>query len=366
MKKFTPIVLSLALAALSVNVSAQSIQSKFKFSTPDFDSTDLLQRKNEIDFDPVSETNRSAAGSLFKTVSPSVVKILTNEGSGSGVVLSRKGFILTNYHVIEGYGSVGVVMVTDSKSEKVRIAEVVRINQIADLALIKLPEGTPGLTPVRTAKNSPEVGDDVHAIGHPLGEDWTYTRGYISQIRKDYSWQTSATDHHVANVIQTQTPINPGNSGGPLLNDNGELIGINSFVNSRAEGLNYAIDLSTVGQFLKSKANVVRKVISLDNDDLIDSGDLNKNGNPDIYVWDKNRNRKGDMIGLDKDEDLSIEVVLLDKNENGTPEVRIEPSNLPDIPGVLYFFDKDEDGKDDAIGVDLDSDGQIDEVVPLD
>lgn len=365
MKRTLVLMMSTGLVILSCTVDAANLR-QFTFSTPDLNSASLLQKRSEVNFEPVSDTNRSAGGSIFKTTSPSVVKILTNEGSGSGVILSRKGVILTNYHVIQGYKSVGVVMVTDAKSDEIKIAEVIRVNQIADLALIKLQEGTPGLVAIKPAKNRPEVGDDVHAIGHPLGQDWTYTRGYISQLRDDYAWQTSATSHHVANVIQTQTPINPGNSGGPLLNANGELIGINSFVNSQAEGLNYAIDLSTVSQFLESTGNVVRKVISLDAEDLIDTGDLNKNGNPDIYIWDKSRNQVGDTIGVDEDEDLSIEVVLLDKNENGIPEVKIRPSNIPDVTGILYIFDDNEDGKDDAIGIDRDSDGQIDQVVPLD
>ncbi len=74
-----------------------------------------------------------------------------------------------------------------------------------------------------------QVGSDVHAIGHPTGEAWTYTRGIVSQIRRDYEWQAEDKVLHKATVIQTQTPINPGNSGGPLLDDNLEIVGINSF-----------------------------------------------------------------------------------------------------------------------------------------
>ena len=73
-----------------------------------------------------------------------------------------------------------------------------------------------------------EVGDDVHAIGHPEGEVWTYTTGTISQIRPKYEWKDENITHS-ATVIQTQTAINPGNSGGPLLNNKAQVIGINSF-----------------------------------------------------------------------------------------------------------------------------------------
>jgi len=96
-----------------------------------------------------------------------------------------------------------------------------------------------------------EVGADVHAIGHPTGEAWTYTMGVISQVRDAYKWSTEDHREHVANVIQTQTPINPGNSGGPLLADDGTLIGINSF-KAAGEGLNFAVGLSDIRRFLAS------------------------------------------------------------------------------------------------------------------
>ena len=73
------------------------------------------------------------------------------------------------------------------------------------------------------------VGADVHAIGHPFGEDWTYTRGYVSQLRDQYGWKSDLGKHHVADVIQTQTPINPGNSGGPLFSEIGEVVGVTTF-----------------------------------------------------------------------------------------------------------------------------------------
>jgi S1-C subfamily serine protease len=80
------------------------------------------------------------------------------------------------------------------------------------------------------------VGTKPGGIGHPNGENWTYTKGIVSSVRPDYEWLT-----HRATVIQTQTPINPGNSGGPLLSDDGKIVGVNSFGDKGAEGLNFAI-----------------------------------------------------------------------------------------------------------------------------
>ena len=94
------------------------------------------------------------------------------------------------------------------------------------------------------------VGMDVHAIGHPTGQTWTYTTGVISQYRQGYEWQAENEPiKHKADIIQTQTPINPGNSGGPLLSDSGNLIGINSF-KAGGEGLNFAVSVDDVKRFI--------------------------------------------------------------------------------------------------------------------
>jgi len=352
-----------AIASITLASATQAeVRSAFPFSKPELNAEILLDEKDKIPFDAIGTANRGTGTNIFKQVSPSVVKILTNEGSGSGIVISRGGLVLTNNHVVDGYSTVGVVFLSSSSEDEVVVGEVVRINEIADLALVLLPKGTPGLVPVKVRQQPPQIGDDVHAIGHPLGENWTYTRGYVSQLRDNYSWQTATTDHHVANVIQTQTPINPGNSGGPLLNDKGELIGVNSFGNSRGEGINFAVDLSTVDDFLKRRENVTRTVSTIKENELIDTEDNNKNENPDFYVWDQSHNKVGDLFGLDDNEDSYIDKWLYDENENGVIEVRIFESTDPDLPGIVYIQDTNEDGTEDTIQIDIDKDGKPDVV----
>jgi S1-C subfamily serine protease len=197
---------------------------------------------------------------LFRNIAPSVVLITTPRGEGTGSVISN-GLILTNWHVVDGVPFVGVLYKPDAASAKtgpsIVTAQVIKVDQIRDLALLKPSSIPPSTKPIELGDiKELQVGADVHAIGHPKGQIWSYTTGIISQIRDDYTWITESITHH-ANIIQTQTPINPGNSGGPLLSDDGLLIGVNSFKKSESEGLNYAISVTEVRRFLTAPSSTL-------------------------------------------------------------------------------------------------------------
>ena len=194
---------------------------------------------------------------IFRDAAPAVVLVVTNDGIGSGSLLDN-GTILTNWHVVGGSRQVNVIFKpTDPLgkllSQDMVAADVVKVDRTRDLALLQ-PRSLPArsIKPIRVASGDDlEVGADVHAIGHPTGEAWTYTTGIVSQIRPDYEWSGGPKDvKHRANVIQTQTPINPGNSGGPLLEDGGMLVGVNSFKAQDAEGINFAIAAKDIRSFL--------------------------------------------------------------------------------------------------------------------
>jgi S1-C subfamily serine protease len=204
---------------------------------------------------------------LYKQAAPSVVYIETPDGFGSGVVIGEKGYILTNWHVVGNRSKVTVFLKpgnsADLRNTLQYSALVEKIDQIADLALLRIavpPKTIPSLA-IGDA-GALAVGQDVHAIGHPKGEAWTYTKGIISQLWGNYEWKTDKGVLHRAHVIQTQTPINPGNSGGPLLDDGARLVGINSFRFTGDEGLNYAVSVDTVKQFLSTGANQVTQAPS--------------------------------------------------------------------------------------------------------
>jgi hypothetical protein len=128
---------------------------------------------------------------------------------------------------------------------------VVKMDEVADLGLVKIANPHVGASFLRLGDSSEiSVGLDVHAIGHPSGRAWTYTKGVISQYRLGFEWQGKDQIKHKADVVQTQTPINPGNSGGPLISESGTLIGVNSFKAAEGEGLSFAVSVDDVKKFL--------------------------------------------------------------------------------------------------------------------
>ena len=207
---------------------------------------------------PRQVTRGAKDAQVYQAAAPSVVLVLAGDSFGSGALISADGKIVTNLHVVGDAKEVGVVFKPAAEGASfgkadVRRAKVIRRDEVADLALLQVSEVPAGAKPLPLAASSAvQVGSDVHAIGHPTGQAWTYTRGIVSQVRKDYAWRTEMGLDHKATVVQTQTPINPGNSGGPLLDDNLEIIGINSF-KSDGEGLNFAVSADDVRTFLTLK-----------------------------------------------------------------------------------------------------------------
>lgn len=175
------------------------------------------------------------------------------EGMGSGFIISKDGYILTNEHVIDGASEIYVTIIGYDKEIE---AKVIGSDYDLDLALLKV--NTNKDLPFLPLGNSDQirVGNWVIAIGNPYGLDHTVTTGVISAKGRPISIQ----DRNYENLLQTDASINPGNSGGPLLNLNGEVVGINTAINAQAQGIGFAIPTSTVKRVmddLKNKANEV-------------------------------------------------------------------------------------------------------------
>ena len=200
----------------------------------------------------ISMLIKSQEINIYDNAYASVVAIYGDEAIGSGVIISSSGYVLTNWHVVENNQNLKVLTIGEGNfDENSREVEVIKYNATSDLALIKLHSLPQDMKIARLSQVIPNVGDSVHAIGHPHGEIWSYSKGYISAHREDYSWDIE-NQNYQADVYQMQTPINPGNSGGPLLNDHGNVVGINTFINTRGQGITYAITVKEIMKFLSS------------------------------------------------------------------------------------------------------------------
>ncbi len=201
--------------------------------------SELAPEKNES-FNPFIEPESQSGGTA----------------TGSGIVLDDQGHILTNNHVIEGAKKIQVKL---GASDKEYTAEVVGTDPASDLALLKVNAPTSELTPLTLGDSSKmEVGDPVVAIGNPFGLDRTVTSGIVSALQRQIQ---APNGFSIDNVIQTDAAINPGNSGGPLINSAGEVIGINSQIETGGEGsdgnvgIGFAIPINTAKEVIARTGN---------------------------------------------------------------------------------------------------------------
>lgn len=203
---------------------------------------------------------------VAKDVSPSVVSIITKgtsgsgffatteEAAGTGMIISKDGYVLTNRHVIDSnVGSVTVVLADGTVEKNVH---VVGRDPLNDLAFLKI-DGVNNLKPVSFGDSSSlAVGDKVIAIGNALGQyQTTVTSGIISGLGRpvtagDQGSQAGA--EQLSNMLQTDAAINPGNSGGPLLTLDGQVVGINTAVAQDAQGIGFAIPINQAKGLISS------------------------------------------------------------------------------------------------------------------
>lgn len=160
-------------------------------------------------------------------------------GMGSGIVIDPRGYIITNQHVVEDVNLLRVRLVDGGSYN----AKVLARDQEADLALLKIDVGRPlPVLPLGTASDL-MVGETVVAIGNAYGYEHSVSPGFISALKRDVSLNKEIS---YKSLIQTTAPINPGNSGGPLLNINGELVGVNTAIRAGAQCIAFAIPVDTM------------------------------------------------------------------------------------------------------------------------
>lgn len=201
--------------------------SSWKYNSDDMQNIDIYESSNKsVVF--ISSTINQSNGNLINN-------------TGSGIILSKKGEILTNYHVVENGDNI-IVTLEDQSSYK---ATIIGLDKVDDIALLSI-DVDEDLSPINLGRSaSLKIGQKVLAIGNPFGYDRTLTTGIISGLNRVV--QTS-DKNLVVGMIQTDASINPGNSGGPLLDGHGEMIGMNTSIYTQGEtqGMNFAIPIDTI------------------------------------------------------------------------------------------------------------------------
>ena len=206
--------------------------------------------------------------SLFERVSPSVVSIQVTKINkakpqrrfetivGSGVIIDRDGQVLTNAHVVDGAASLLITLDSGARTP----ARLVGMDTVTDLALLRIDTSSP--LPVARLGDSAalRVGDEVVAIGNPMGLEQTMTRGIVSGLNRMLPGLSEQP------MIQTDAPINPGNSGGPLVDRCGAVVGINTFISEEANSIGFALPINagkSILRDLRETGRVVRAWLGL-------------------------------------------------------------------------------------------------------
>ncbi len=257
-KRFLISLLVLAIAAMACQVGGASIQTAAP-DTPIFEtSIPATELPPAESFDP--GVTMESLVDLYESVMPGVVSIQVISGDnigsqGSGFVINDQGYIVTNYHVVEGAKQVEVDFTTGFKT----YGTVIGTDLDSDLAVIKVNAPPEEINPVLLGdSNNIQVGQTVIAIGNPFGLSGSMTTGIISALGRTLNSERDAPSggfFTAGDIIQTDAAINPGNSGGPLFNLQGEVIGVNRAIRTTNftengqpinSGIGFAISINIV------------------------------------------------------------------------------------------------------------------------
>ena len=320
-------------------------------------------------------------------------EIMAGGAFGTGSIIDNNGLIITNWHVIENANQVWVYpLPKDPSKEGLPIdemvdaekfyAKVVAINKKTDLALIQVTGISKRITPIPLGINvEVQPGENVFAIGHPMGFSWDITPGNVRGKIPNYKWNYDGPSKEgeefdqEASVIRHTADIAGGSSGGPLFNEKGRMIGINNMGDEEAKNMNFAIAVKHAQELIENKEEpgikttttvepLTEKILKQQYPNL-QPDDYNKNGIMDTWYVDADNNGIGDRIYIDDDEDGRIEAIEMDLNENNSIEIKIFDNDL-DGRFEEKIIDRDDNDKLkpkwEAVAVDIDQDGTWDKV----
>lgn len=260
---------AIIVAILGGAIGAGGVYCAFKNSIP----VSTLENNSNTSVNPPSfkgEDGALTVPQVVEKVTPAVVGVSTKslvrdqffnvkeqEGLGSGFIINEEGYVVTNYHVINGAQEVKVIF-SDGKEVN---AKVINYDPERDIAVIKITDDVkmPGIAELGDS-STVKAGEEVIAIGNPLGKEFssTVTKGIVSSPNRKMKTENG----NVLDYIQTDAAINPGNSGGPLINSKGEVIGINTAkkVGEDIEGIGFAIPINEVKTRLGSLSKPILKL----------------------------------------------------------------------------------------------------------
>ena len=320
---------------------------------------------------------------VYAKIASSVILIScqTTEGrsSGTGSIISTSGLVLTNVHVVKGSTAcVGILKPAGFNSinseTPIYPLKIIALDPTKDLALVQFQTPIPGLKPIPIGQMSNiQIGQEVHAVGHPVGNYWTYTKGVISQVRL----QERGIPPLIADQLQTQTPISPGNSGGPLVNNDGYLIGVNTWVRRDAQNINFAVAVSEVIGFIQRASNGENKPSPIrENPVALNPAPSNPApSNPKISCSksrvireEASQKTPGRVIRLDIGCTGRENAAMLIPDDSSRERILYISTKPPAIGGKIYFdiryyidqktrkyarswYDVDRDGRPDYIGI---------------
>ncbi|MGD9161459.1 MAG: trypsin-like peptidase domain-containing protein [Desulfobacteraceae bacterium] len=228
----------------------------------------ILSRDEEININVFEQAHPAVVNITATTLSVDFFRrIIPREGQGSGFIINKRGYILTNNHVVAKAQEIKVTLADGKRLSAVMIGR----DPYSDLAVIKVPEGGVNAVALLGDSDQIKVGQKAIAIGNPFGLSHTLTTGIVSALHRSIM---TSEDIQIDDLIQTDAAINPGNSGGPLLNSSGEVIGINTAIFTLSggyQGIGFAIPINKakeVSNELISSGRVLRPWLGASGFDL--------------------------------------------------------------------------------------------------
>ena len=321
------------------NFSASDKASNF---TNQMDSNSIESVANRVSQSVVSIVSKNQKSSRF------FYSTEDSASAGTGIIISENGYVLTNKHVIEKSSEILVITNSGDSYESVR---VVMVDPMSDIAILKISNAK-GLKAAELGDSKKiNIGQQVIAIGNALGEyDGTVTSGIISGIGRtvEASSEDGSSREVLTDMIQTDAAINSGNSGGPLVNAQGQVIGINTAVASKAQSIGFAIPISSVKGILKSisegkepkRAYLGASYISINQQ-------IRKKYNLDVSKGALVKSRKGNAIiysspaqkaGL-KDGDIITKIDGVEVSKNSSVSSLIGEKSVGDTVEISYIRD---------------------------